>query len=163
MSSLTFFHTPLTCSTASHIALEEAGAAYDNQIVKLWKPEEHEKYRATINPRGSVPALRIGEQLLSENVAIMTYVAATNPDMKLLPRATIEHAQSIDNGLDGKTWVMGDQFTVADGYALVFYNWGAIDERPMQELKNFTAFKDRMLARPAVRRALERERSPLLA
>jgi len=32
----------------------------------------------------------------------------------------------------------------------------------MAELKNYTAHKDRMLKRPAVRKILEREESPLL-
>ena len=34
---------------------------------------------------------------------------------------------------------------------------------PVEELKNYTAWKDRMLARPAVRRVLEREQNVLVA
>jgi len=59
--------------------------------------------------------------------------------------------------------MLGDQFTVADCYALVFYDWGVQDGFDMAALPAFTAFKDRMLARPAVLRALERHRSVLLA
>jgi hypothetical protein len=33
---------------------------------------------------------------------------------------------------------------------------------PMEDLKNFSAFKGRMIARPAVRTVLEKEKSPLL-
>ena len=64
--------------------------------------------------------------------------------------------------LQGKQWIMGDQFTVADGYALVFYGWGVRAGLPMQDLKSYTAWKDRMLKRPAVRKVLEEEQSVLL-
>ena len=39
----------------------------------------------------------------------------------------------------------------------VFYAWGARRELPVGKSKNYTAFKDRMLQRPAVRRALDDE------
>ena len=55
------------------------------------------------------------------------------------------------------------QFSVVDGYALVFYGWGKRIGLPVSELKNYTAWKDRMLARPAVRRVLEREKNVLVA
>ena len=63
----------------------------------------------------------------------------------------------------GKPWILGEQFSVVDGYALVFYGWGKRIGLPVEELKNYTAWKDRMLARPAVRRVLEREKNVLVA
>ena len=57
-----------------------------------------------------------------------------------------ENLKEIDALLAGKQWIMGDQFTVADPYALVFYGWGVRAELPMQELTDYTAWKDRMLA-----------------
>jgi glutathione S-transferase len=71
--------------------------------------------------------------------------------------------KEIDGLLAGKQWILGDDFSVVDGYALVFYGWGKRIGLPMAELKNYTAWKDRMLARPAVKRVLEREQSVLLA
>ena len=71
--------------------------------------------------------------------------------------------KEIDGLLEGKTWMMGDDFSVVDGYALVFYGWGKRIGLPMAELRNYTAWKDRMLARPAVRRVLEREQNVLVA
>jgi len=68
----------------------------------------------------------------------------------------------IDSMLQGKQWIMGAQFTVADGYALVFYGWGLRGGLPMGDLKAYTAWKDRMLERPAVRKVLESEDSVLL-
>jgi glutathione S-transferase len=58
--------------------------------------------------------------------------------------------------------VLGSRYSVADPYTLVIYGSGKHNRMPMEELKNYTAFKDRMLQRPAVRTALEREESRLL-
>lgn len=77
-------------------------------------------------------------------------------------KAFFGQVTEIDSMLKGKRWIMGDQFTVADGYALVFYGWGVRAELPMQDLKAYTAWKDRMLERPAVRKVLEEEQSVLL-
>ncbi|WP_421999869.1 glutathione S-transferase family protein [Reyranella sp.] len=71
--------------------------------------------------------------------------------------------KEIDGMLAGKEWILGDKFSVVDGYALVFYGWGKRIGLPVEELKNYTAWKDRMLARPAVRRVLEREQNVLVA
>jgi glutathione S-transferase len=70
--------------------------------------------------------------------------------------------QEIDQMLDGKEWVLGSQFTVCDPYALVFFGWGLRAELPMNDLKNYSALKDRLLKRPAVRKILDREQSPIL-
>ena len=72
------------------------------------------------------------------------------------------HLQEIDGLLSGKDWIMGKEFSVADGYALVFYGWGLRAELPVKELANYTAFKERMLKRPAVRKVLESEDSIIL-
>jgi glutathione S-transferase len=67
------------------------------------------------------------------------------------------YLKQIDGRLAGHEW-LGDKYSVVDPYALVFYTWGVRRELPMGELKNYTAFKDRMLARPAVKRALDDEK-----
>ena len=63
----------------------------------------------------------------------------------------------------GGEWLLGDQYTTADAHALVLYNWGVRGGFPMTDFPNFTAWKDRMLARPAVRTVLEQEKSSLVA
>ena len=65
--------------------------------------------------------------------------------------------QEIDHTLAGREWV-GDQFSVLDPYAFVFYTWGVRRELPMGELKSYTAHKDRMLKRPATGRVVEDEK-----
>jgi glutathione S-transferase len=70
--------------------------------------------------------------------------------------------REIDSLLSGKMWMMGAQYTVCDPYALVYFGWGQRLGLPMGELSGYTALKNRMLERPAVRKVLEREQSPML-
>ena len=67
------------------------------------------------------------------------------------------HLKEIDGLLAGREWLL-DQYSVLDPYALVFYAWGVRRELPMAELRHYTAFKDRMLQRPAVKRTVESEK-----
>ena len=59
------------------------------------------------------------------------------------------YLKQIDAMLADREW-LGNSYSVVDPYGLVFYAWGVRRELPMDELKNYTAFKDRMLQRPAV-------------
>ena len=66
------------------------------------------------------------------------------------------YLKDIDARLAGREW-FADGYSAVDPYGLVFYTWGARRDLPVGELKNYTAFKDRMLQRPAVQRALADE------
>jgi glutathione S-transferase len=68
-----------------------------------------------------------------------------------------ENCREIDSMIQGHDWVMGHQYTVVDPYALVFYGWGLNSNFPMQELKAYTAWRDRMIQRPAVKKSIEAE------
>ncbi len=70
------------------------------------------------------------------------------------------YLKQIDGMLAGREWLL-DRYSVVDPYALVFYAWGLRRELPMAELKNYTAFKDRMVKRPAVARVAEDEKVKL--
>src|SRR5262245_54944716 len=52
---------------------------------------------------------------------------------------------------------LADKYTVLDPYALVFYSWGLKRELPVAQMKSYTAARDRMLARPAVKKILDAE------
>ncbi len=93
---LTLYYAPGACSLASHIALEESGAEYRLQLVDLGKGEQRGEAYKKINPQGRVPALAIdGEGILTENVAILTYIAKTFPDAKLLPTDTLAQVRCL--------------------------------------------------------------------
>jgi glutathione S-transferase len=66
------------------------------------------------------------------------------------------YLEQIDAMYAGREW-LGDKYSVLDPYALVFYSWGLKREFPVTQMKNFSALKDRMLKRPAVRKILEEE------
>lgn len=74
-----------------------------------------------------------------------------------------ENLQTFDTLLQRQDWMMGGAFSAPDAYALKFYEWALISKQPVNELAALTAFKNRMIARPAVRRVLEREGSRLLS
>ncbi len=67
------------------------------------------------------------------------------------------HCREIDAMLAGREWFLGGRFSTVDSYGFVFHGWGLRAGLPMRDLANYTAHKDRMLARPAVRRVLEHE------
>jgi glutathione S-transferase len=67
------------------------------------------------------------------------------------------YLKQTDAMLAGREW-LSDRYSGLDPYAFVFYTWGVRRELPMGELKNYTAFKDRMLKRPAVQRVVEDEK-----
>jgi glutathione S-transferase len=207
---LTLYYSPGACSLAPHIALEETGATYALQLVSIPRGAQQAPEYLNVNPRGKIPALRTDECVLTENVAILTYIARTFPQSRLLPEDPIDMArcishmawlsntlhpvfshivrpgrfatdeaahanlkatgrdnawrllQELDVLLAGKEWVLGSCYSVADPYTLVIYGWGKGHGMPVEQLANYTAFKNRMLQRPAVRRVLEREESRLL-
>ena len=67
------------------------------------------------------------------------------------------YLKQIDGMLAGREW-LGEKYSVLDAYGFIFYVWGVRRELPVSELKNYTAFKDRMLKRPATARVLEDEK-----
>ena len=71
-------------------------------------------------------------------------------------QAFYSYLKEIDALLAGKQWFF-DVYSVCDPYGFSFYSWGLRDGFPMGELRHYTAFKDRMLQRPAVQRVAERE------
>jgi glutathione S-transferase len=67
------------------------------------------------------------------------------------------YLKQIDGMLADKDW-LGGAYSVLDPYGFVFYTWGVRRKLPVGELKNYTAFKDRMLARDAVKRVVADEK-----
>jgi len=67
------------------------------------------------------------------------------------------YLQQVDRMLAGREW-FSEKYSVLDPYGFVFYTWGVRRELPVRELKNYTAFRDRMLQRPAVQRVVEQEK-----
>lgn len=84
-SRLVFFYYPRACSLAVHIALEEAGVVYERRLVDLKSAQNRSADYLALNPKGAVPALAIGPQVLTETQAILTYLGDLDPERSLLP------------------------------------------------------------------------------
>ena len=83
------YFSPLACSLASRIALYESKQVADFHRVdtKAGRTASGEDYRS-INPKGLVPALRTDDGVvLTENAAILQYIADRFPDAGLAPSA----------------------------------------------------------------------------
>lgn len=86
---------------------------------------------------------------------------SVHPQIQERGRETFDgYLRQIDSKLAGRNW-FSDEYSVADPYLFVFYPWGLRRGYPMQELKNFSAFKDRMLERPSVQHILAKEKITL--
>jgi glutathione S-transferase len=92
---LTLYYGPGACSMASHIAIEETGAPYEAKPIMLPKGEQKTEAYLKINPRGRVPALAVNGTVLTENVAILTYLAKRFPGARLLPTDLFEEMRCL--------------------------------------------------------------------
>jgi glutathione S-transferase len=82
------YYYPGACSLSDHIVLEWTGAKYE--LVEMSRASVRSPDYLAINPGGTVPLLRRGDFLLTENVAILVYLAELYPDAKLLGDGTPE-------------------------------------------------------------------------
>jgi glutathione S-transferase len=82
-----------SCSLASHIALEEAGAPYEAREVDFSVQAQRSPEYLTLNPKGRVPALATERGILTETVAILAYIAQAFPEARLAPTDPFEFAQ----------------------------------------------------------------------
>lgn len=87
MPQLTLYLSAGACSMAAHVGLLEAGAEFTPRHISLAKSEHLRADYRKINPHAQVPALKIGDRVLTENVAILPWIAKTWPEADLLPLA----------------------------------------------------------------------------
>jgi glutathione S-transferase len=195
------FYSPGACSMASHIVLNEVGQPFEIEKVdtSAQKTETGADYR-TINPKGKVPALVIGSEVLTEGPSILQYVADRAGDVGLAPKAgTLARARvnellnftgtevhvafhplfnpaADDNAKemarkavgkkfdwlesrlsDGRAYLTGANFTIADAYAFVVSNWANFTGIDLGTWPNLKAFVERVAMRPATQAAMKAE------
>jgi glutathione S-transferase len=63
----------------------------------------------------------------------------------------------VDGALAGHDYLMGKQFTVADGYLFTMLNWADRMKFDLNAMPNLLAYKARVAARPKVQEALTKE------
>ncbi len=80
-----FYYSPASCALAAHIALEEAGAAYEAVLLDFKASEQTSPAYLSINPKGRVPALATDRGVITETPAILAWIAQTHPAAGLAP------------------------------------------------------------------------------
>jgi glutathione S-transferase len=196
------YYTPGACSLASHIALNEAGLAFDLVKVDLrnGRKTDNGVDFLTINPKGYIPALVLDNgEILSEGIAILHYVADLAPASGLVPaqlgmaryrllewltfistevhkgfaplwnpatppemrQAAIDRLMGrltfIEGALEGKDYLSGSTFTIADAYLFTVVSWTNYHKLDISSFPRLSAFMARVSARPAVQKALKSE------
>ena len=109
------YYAPGACSLASHIILNEINVDFDLERVNLktHKTEKGADYYA-INPKGYVPALEINPGLiLTENVAILPFLAQHDPKQDLIPPSGLGRAKVLE-------WLGYLNSELHDAYAVFF-------------------------------------------
>jgi len=195
------YYSPGACSLSPHIALREAGLAFEPVLAstKTHKLQDGTDYYG-INPLGYVPMLELDDgSRLREGPAIVQYIADQVPTKNLapapgtLPRyrlqewltfigteihksfsplfnpAVPEDAKKVfkdklksryewlEGQLASKDYLMGDHFSVADGYLFTVTNWAQPTGIDISALSNVKAWHARVGARPAVQEAMRAE------
>jgi glutathione S-transferase len=82
---MTLFYAAHTCSLASHIALEDAGADYTTVRISFANDEQRKPEYLAINPKARVPALVTGRGTLTETPAMLAFIAQSFPLKRLAP------------------------------------------------------------------------------
>jgi glutathione S-transferase len=81
----TLYYAPHTCSLASHIALEDAGARYELKRIDFSKAEQQSESYIAINPKARVPAMATPRGILTETPAMLVFIAHSFPEARLAP------------------------------------------------------------------------------
>ena len=93
--TLTLFMAPGSCSRVPLIALEEIGAPFETRLIAFMAGEHRSSDYLTLNPAGKVPALIVEGGVITQNVAILRYLAARFPDAHVLPSAADPLAEAL--------------------------------------------------------------------
>ena len=84
MTALTLYTHPWSRGRVTRWMLEEAGLPYATETLEYGTSMKAPAYRA-INPMGKVPALKHGDTVVTENSAILMYLADLVPEKNLAP------------------------------------------------------------------------------
>jgi glutathione S-transferase len=94
---LTLYYSPGTVSFVVHVALEEAGLAFELREVALKQGEPTAPEYLAINPLGRVPAVRVESgAVLTEVSAILGFIADRVPERELLPTEPWQRAKGAE-------------------------------------------------------------------
>ncbi|MBV8744240.1 MAG: glutathione S-transferase family protein [Xanthobacteraceae bacterium] len=82
---VTLFHSPNSRSAGALTLLEELGIPYKLHVLNMHVSEQRDPAYLAINPMGKVPAIKHGDVLVTEQVAIFIYLPDAFPQAGLAP------------------------------------------------------------------------------
>jgi len=82
---ITLYHSPNSRSSGVLTLLKELDAAFALQVVNIAAGEQRQDAYRSINPMGKVPAVKHGDAIITEQVAIYIYLADLFPEAGLAP------------------------------------------------------------------------------
>jgi glutathione S-transferase len=94
--TLKLYFAPGACSFVPHTLLEASGEAFEPVMVKLHKGEHHGPEYKALNPRSQVPVLVDGEHVITQILAIITYLNDRFPQMGYLPAEPLARARVME-------------------------------------------------------------------
>lgn len=137
--SLKLFFAPGACSFVPHAMLELAGVEFEPSMVKLHRGEQRSPEYLALNPRGQVPVLVDGDEVITQIVAILLYLDEKLPLAGILPPAGLERARA----LQVLTWMNN---TVHPTFTHVFMPQKFTDDEAAQKaIRDFGAARYREL------------------
>ena len=202
---LKLYFSPGACSLVPHIALEEAGANFVALRIPIADGGHLRPEYLAINPHARLPALGTAGGIITENIAVVNFLAdrfeapgsvpRNDPfaaarvnellgwfsssvhvafaqvwrgsrfteDEKLWPaleaggRKVLRQQFDEIEALCVDEWLAPGGFSAADSYALTFLRWARRIGFDVAAYPNWVALAQRVAARAAVKRALERE------
>jgi glutathione S-transferase len=83
--NLVLYYAPVTCALAPYVTLTEAKAEFEVRPVNMGKRQHMSPDYLKLNPKHKVPVLVVDGQILTESVAIQTWIARKYPAARLLP------------------------------------------------------------------------------
>jgi glutathione S-transferase len=104
--NMTLYFAPGTCARVPLIALEETGAAFDTRVIAFMRGDHRAPDFLAHNPAGKVPVLIAGDATLTQNIAILTWLARRFPAARLLPPA--DDPASVTALLSRLAWFSAD-------------------------------------------------------
>ena len=91
------YYSPGACSLGIHVILEEIGKFYETELVSLKEGAQLRPEFKAINPKAKVPVLGLDDGgVITEWSAIAGWLAAANPEAKLVPEDKMEWARGME-------------------------------------------------------------------
>src|SRR5690242_6064577 len=87
--TLKLYFAPGASSFVPHALLETAGEPFEPMLVKLHKAENQTPEYKALNPRGQVPVLVDCSEVITQIVAIVSYLNDRIPQCNFLPRESL--------------------------------------------------------------------------